>query len=166
MLGAAVLHPSDMLDAGAAQPHNEQQHRKRRRLSLDEMREACSVTAAKLPRTFAKAMKSMIQQTQLLRGQEHEWMLREIRTILDLAADDAKAYRRQDEKAVLCILQLYAGTAESDQQGWTVPATASPDKTPKLTETEEFAEELLAPSCIKCQWPTSACMCAMSAPFE
>ena len=108
----------------------------------------------------------MIQHTQLLRGQEHESMLREIRTILDLASDDAKVYGRQDKEAVLCILQLYAGTGESDQQGWTVPATASPDETPKLTETEGFAEEVLAPSCTKCQWPTSACLCAISAPFE
>lgn len=104
----------------------------------------------------------MILQTQMLRGPERETMLSEIRNVLDNAADDAK----HNNEAGLPDLHLYAAEAEADSQEGASPvfSTSSPTAIPKCCE--GFEQELLAPSCIRCQWPSSGCMCDMSAALE
>ena len=138
---------------------------KRRRLSLEELKDACSFSSQRLPCTFSKAMKTMILQAQMLRGRARDQMLDEMRSIIDEAAQEAQHCKLQEHDNNLSSFisaapQVHANTAGHEAPPAAITAT-SPKTPAQVDDTMPCCDTLLAPSCGRCQWLANGCLCAV-----
>lgn len=157
---------------------------KRSAHTQDELREACVLTSKLLPpRVFAKAVKTMIMQAQLLRGKALSAMQDEIKGVVSMATDEreARAKRgrcaqnedrgapgpRQGSGGPLSLF-LATPTAEDEDYCWDLEdldrgilGANQAEKGSGMSERagkeepvdDGFVEGVFAPSCLSCGWP-------------
>mmetsp|Transcript_56236 Transcript_56236/g.131727 ORF Transcript_56236/g.131727 Transcript_56236/m.131727 type:complete len:250 (-) Transcript_56236:123-872(-) len=120
----------------------------KRLLDREEIRDACSASSQLLPDgMFAKAVKVLIWQGQLLRGLAQTAVQTELRSVLEMAWEQKESQNKRR--------RCNSPSDESD--------AANRDKQEQVASSESKRnfdlDDFLAPSCRACGWPTVGCSC-------
>ena len=172
--GASMLQQGDIFAEGAK--------RARSQMSKEEMHDTIlmsSLASAHPPRVFARAIKAMILQTELLRGAARAAMQQEIRGVLDTAQTerDTKCARLTSSADAANCLEPAVGAASSSLCFETAPSAgnvSARDQSNDAGEPETSAEPfepadfvrvsfsgIFAPSCNSCGWLAGQCACVI-----
>ena len=172
--GASMLQQGDIFTEGTK--------RARSQMSKEEMHDTIlmsSLASAHPPRVFARAIKAMILQTELLRGAARAAMQQEIRGVLDTAQTerDRKCARLTSSADAANCLEPAVGAASSSLCFETAPYAGNVparDQSNDAGEPETSAEPfepadfvrvsfsgIFAPSCNSCGWLAGQCACVI-----
>eukprot|EP00286_Rhodomonas_abbreviata_P008379 CAMPEP_0181324546 /NCGR_PEP_ID=MMETSP1101-20121128/20421_1 /TAXON_ID=46948 /ORGANISM="Rhodomonas abbreviata, Strain Caron Lab Isolate" /LENGTH=191 /DNA_ID=CAMNT_0023432737 /DNA_START=261 /DNA_END=836 /DNA_ORIENTATION=+ len=127
----------------------------KRQLSKEEVRDACSVSSQVLPEgMFAKAIKVLIWQGQLLRGLAQSAVQTELKSILESAFEHKQESNKRQRCGDHGMQRDSASPAESEEE-----ISEESVEESKGAGRNFDLDDFLAPSCRACGWLSGNCSC-------